>query len=283
MQEQVFTGLSSPQFFFMKRYTIYLAVLMSFLFAGCSKDNAGINIFTIDQDKQLGQQVKDEIASDPVTYPILSRTTYANAYAYLEQMKSTILASGNVTHKDDFVWELFIIQDDNIQNAFCTPGGYIYVYTGLIKYLDNATSLAGVLGHEIAHADKRHTTEAMTKQYGLSTLVSVLLGDNQNQLTDIAQSLVGLTFSRENETEADKSSVKYLCPTLYRANGAGEFFTKIIAMGGSQVPEFLSTHPNPDNRVSNINTEATSLSCTGGNITPAVDVTGYMGFKAMLP
>ena len=198
-------------------------------------------------------------------------------------MNTTILASGNVTHKDDFTWELFIVHDDNVQNAFCTPGGYIYVYTGLIKYLDNATSLAGVMGHEIAHADKRHSTEAMTKQYGISTLVSVLLGENQNQLSDIAQSLVGLTFSRENETEADKYSVRYLCPTVYRANGAGEFFSKIIALGGTQIPEFLSTHPNPDNRVSTINSEATSLSCVGGTITPAADVTGYNNFKAMLP
>lgn len=266
----------------MKRYTLFLALCLSVFLSSCDKDE-GVNVFTIDQDKQLGQQVKDEIASDPVKYPILSRTTYASAYAYLEQMKTTILASGNVTHKDDFVWELFIIHDDNIQNAFCTPGGYIYVYTGLIKYLDNATTLAGVLGHEIAHADKRHTTEAMTKQYGLSTLVSVLLGENQNQLTDIAQSLVGLTFSRENETEADKYSVRYLCPTIYRANGAGEFFTKIIAMGGSQIPEFLSTHPNPDNRVNNINTEAGSLACTGGNISSTEDVAGYANFKSMLP
>lgn len=266
----------------MKRNTTLLALTITLFISACNKDE-GVNIFTIDQDKQLGLQVKDEIASDPIKYPILNRTTYANAYAYLDQMKATLLASGNVTHKDDFTWELFIINDDNVQNAFCTPGGYIYVYTGLIKYLDNATSLAGVMGHEIAHADKRHSTEAMTKQYGISTLVSVLLGDNQNQLTDIAQSLVGLTFSRENEKEADKYSVHYLCPTLYRANGAGEFFTKIIALGGSQVPEFLSTHPNPDNRVNNINTEATSLSCPGGTIVPTDDVTAYNNFKSMLP
>lgn len=258
-------------------------LLLTMLLVSCEKGGEGVNIFTIDQDKEVGMQVKQEIASDPVKYPILSRSTYAAAYAYLDQMKTTILNSGNVTYKNEFVWELFIIQNDSIQNAFCTPGGYIYVYTGLIKYLDNATSLAGVLGHEIAHADRRHTTNAMTKQYGISTLVSVLLGNDQSQLTDIAQSLVGLTFSRENESEADQYSVKYLCPTLYRANGAAEFFNKIIAQGGLQVPEFLSTHPNPDNRVANINSEATSLACTGGNINPSADVTEYNNFKATLP
>ncbi|MBL7765462.1 MAG: M48 family metalloprotease [Chitinophagaceae bacterium] len=266
----------------MRKYIYVLVAILSISISACNKDE-GVNIFTIDQDKELGLQVKQEIASDPIKYPILSRTTYASAYAYLDQMKNTILSSNKVTYRSNFLWELSIIHDDNIQNAFCTPGGYIYVYTGLIKYLDNATSLAGVIGHEIAHADKRHTTEAMTKQYGISTLVSVILGDNQNQLTDIAQSLVGLTFSRENETEADKYSVNYLCPSYYRANGAAEFFTKIINQGGGNIPEFLSTHPNPDNRVNAINMEAVSLSCTGGNITTAEDVSNYNAFKAMLP
>lgn len=267
----------------MKLTNFIPAFLLFFTLAGCNNNGEGINVFTIDQDKELGLQVKQEIASDPVQFPILNRTAYASAYAYLEQMKATILSSGSVTYKNEFAWELFIIHNDSIQNAFCTPGGYIYVYTGLIKYLDNATSLAGVLGHEIAHADKRHSTEAMTKQYGIATLVSVLLGENQNMLSDIAQSLVGLTFSRANESEADKYSVKYLCPTLYRANGAAEFFTKIINQGGMQVPAFLSTHPNPDNRVSNINMEATSLSCSGGNITQSDDVNAYNSFKASLP
>jgi predicted Zn-dependent protease len=266
----------------MNKQTLFYLLGIVLLFAGCKKDE-GINIFTIQNDKTLGLQVRSEIFANPAQYPILSRTTYGAAYAYLEEMKNRILNSGKVTYKDEFAWELYIIHDDNIQNAFCTPGGYIYVYTGLIKYLDNATSLAGVIGHEIGHADKRHSTEAMTKQYGLSTLLSIVLGDNQNQLTDIAQGLVGLTFSRENEKEADKYSVIYLCPTIYRANGASEFFQKIVASGGSNVPEFLSTHPNPDNRVSNINSEATALACTGGTINASDDVSGYNAFKAMLP
>ncbi|MBK6331656.1 MAG: M48 family metalloprotease [Bacteroidetes bacterium] len=267
----------------MKSLKLTTCLLVIITAIACNKNDEGINIFTIEQDKELGMQVKQEIASDPIQYPILSRTAYPGAYAYLDQMKATILNSGNVTYKNEFAWELFIIHDDAIQNAFCTPGGYIYVYTGLIKYLDNATSLAGVMGHEIAHADKRHSTNAMTKQYGISTLISIALGENQNQLTDIAQSLVGLTFSRENESEADKYSVKYLCPTLYRANGAAEFFSKIIAQGGQQIPAFLSIHPNPDNRVDNINAEATSLSCVGGGIPANSDITEYNNFKAMLP
>ncbi len=249
---------------------------------GCNKGE-GVNIFTIEDDKSLGLQVRDEIASKPKEYPVLDKTTYAGAYAYLENMKTVILNSGQVTHKDDFAWELFIIQDDNTQNAFCTPGGYIYIYTGLIKYLDNASALAGVMGHEMGHADKRHSTEAMTKQYGISTLAQVVLGKNQGMLSDIALSLVNLQFSRSNESEADKYSVIYLCPTLYKSNGAAAFFNKIIANGSAQPPAFLSTHPNPENRVENIDQEAISRACAGGFITAAEDTTAYNAFKSLLP
>lgn len=241
-----------------------------------------INIFSIEDDKQLGLQVKAEIESNPTEYPILSKTTYASSYAYLEAMKQDILNSGKVEHKNDFVWELYIIKNDSVQNAFCTPGGYIYIYTGLIKYLDDASSLAGVMGHEMGHADARHSTDAMTKQYGLQTMIDLVLGKNQNQLTQIAQSLVTLQFSRTDEKEADDLSVTYLCPTKYHSNGAANFFRKIVASGASQPPAFLSTHPNPDNRVTNIDSKATTLGCTA-TIDATGDITNYNAFKTSLP
>ena len=259
-----------------------MILFLSFTLTTCKKDE-GFNLFSIEDDKQLGIQVKEEILADPVNYPILDKTTYSAAYAYLNQMRDIILNSGKVTYKNEFDWEISIIRDDSTLNAFCTPGGYIYVYTGLIKYLDDASSLAGVLGHEMGHADKRHGTEAMSKQYGISTLVSVLLGDNQGLLTDIAQSLISLQFSRDNEKEADKYSVIYLCPTKYHADGAANFFQKIEASGGSNPPEFLSTHPNPDRRILNIQTQADTSSCSGGNISTTENVSNYNAFKAMLP
>lgn len=265
----------------MKKYLLYVAAGLTFGLSGCSKDGEGINIFTIEDDKQLGLQVKQEIDSKPSEYPILSKTTYAAAYNYLYGIRDEILAAGKVTHKDDFLWEMYIIKDDNTLNAFCTPGGYIYVYTGLIKYLDSKSSLAGVLGHEIAHADKRHSTEILTKQYGLQMMLDIVLGKNQNDVTQILSGLTTLSFSRANETEADKYSVMYLCPSPYHADGAANFFQKIINQGGSNPPEFLSTHPNPDNRVQNIQSEASSLGCTA-TIDNTKDVTEYQQFKNSL-
>jgi|JI6StandDraft_1071083.scaffolds.fasta_scaffold06205_1 predicted Zn-dependent protease len=270
--------------FNMKRFSFYIfaTILSTTLFFSCNKDE-GINIFSIQDDKDLGMQTAAQIAADPAQFPILDPVANAAAYNYLYAMRDEILASGQVTHKNDFNWELHIIKDDTTQNAFCTPGGYIYIYTGLIKYLDNASSLAGVMGHEMAHADKRHSTEAMTKQYGISTLLTVLLGENPGLLAQISASLISLKFSRVNESEADKYSSIYLCPTKFRAAGAADFFEKIIAMGSSNPPQFLSTHPNPDNRVEAIKNEANSLSCSGGNINNSEEITNYTAFKASLP
>lgn len=258
------------------------AIATTLLFGACNKDE-GVNIFSIQDDKDLGAQVSQQIAADPATYPVLDPTQYASSYAYLNNMRDVILNSGQVTHKADFSWELRIIRDDNTLNAFCTPGGYIYVYTGLIKYLENASSLAGVLGHEMAHADKRHSTEAMTKQYGISTLLSLVLGNDPGLLVQVSESLVNLKFSRDNESEADKYSVIYLCPTKFKSDGAASFFQKILDMGSSNPPQFLSTHPNPDNRVQAIKDEAKSLNCSGGTITLPEENDGYAAFKASLP
>lgn len=263
----------------MMRYTYILSLAVVLLASGCKKDDKSINIFTIADDKNLGLQVKNEIASDPATYPLLSETQYPAAYTYLRNLRDKILNAGAVKYKTEFAWELHIINDDNTLNAFCAPGGYIYVYTGLIKFLDTEDELAGVLGHEMAHADRRHSTDQLTKQYGIGTLVSIVLGNNQNQLTDIAQSLVSLAFSRSDETEADEYSVKYLCPTDLNAAGAAGFFVKLDAMGGTNPPAFLSTHPNPDNRVTKINQNKTDFGCTGTLTNDAA----YAAFKASLP
>lgn len=231
-----------------------------------NKDDKSINIFSIEDDKTLGAQVAQEIENNPDQYPILDPATYDEAYDHIRRIRDEILNSGKVFYNDEFVWDVKIIHDDETLNAFAAPGGYIYVYTGLIKFLENEAQLAGVLAHEIAHADRRHVTDQLTKQYGLSVLLGIVLGDDPGTLANIAAGLVGLRFSRNDEAEADEYSVIYLCPTEYEADGAAGFFEKIEAQGTTDVPEFLSTHPNPDNRISAIHNKEAALGCTGDEV-----------------
>jgi predicted Zn-dependent protease len=259
-----------------------LSFLLILIAGACNKNptDSSINIFSVEDDKQLGLQVSQEIASDPATYPILDPSQYADAYAYVNNVRDKILNGGNVFYKDEFPWEMHIIQDDATVNAFCTPGGYIYIYTGLLKYLESEDQLAGVMGHEMAHADRRHTTDQLTKIYGIEFLLSLILGTNTNDIASIAESLVFLEFSRENESEADDYSVIYLCPTDYNAAGAAGFFEKLIADGQTgDVPVFLSDHPDPGDRLESINQEKEDQGCTG---TATYDQE-YQNFLAELP
>jgi predicted Zn-dependent protease len=265
----------------MKKQLLFggLIALLLISLAGCKKGK-GVNIFTIQQDKDLGAQLKAEIESNPTAYPVLSFIGNESAYNYLYAMRDEILASDEVKHRTDFLWELYIIQDDSTLNAFCAPGGYIYVYTGLMKYLEEADHLAGVLGHEFAHADQRHSTQQMTQVYGLELLLSVIAGDDPGALAQLAAGLTALSFSRSHETDADDHSVDYLCDTEFASNGAAAFFQKLIDNGqAGGTPAFLSTHPNPGNRVANINTRATDLGCS----TTLKANAGYTAFQAMLP
>lgn len=239
----------------------------------------GVNLFTVDDDKALGEQLAAQIESDPSNFPLLSESQYPNAYAYLRGMRDKILASGKVEYADEFVWEVSIIEDDEVLNAFATPGGYLYFYTGLIKFLDSEDHFAGVMAHEMAHAAKRHTTEALTRQFGTALLIEMALGNRLDLIVDVSQALGELAFSREDEEEADEASVEYLALTEYQCNGAAGFFQKLIDEGESgSVPEFLSTHPNPENRVENINAQADAIEC---DTTPSGN--DYQSFKDMLP
>lgn len=268
----------------MIRSLFFSSIIGALLFlAACDKNN-NPQVFSLNQEIQLGQQLDSTIDSNPQEYPVLDPVEYSDAYDYLENIFMAILNSGAVSYRDEFPWQIKIIQDDETLNAFAAPGGYVYVYTGLIKYLDSEDDLAGVLGHEIAHADLRHSARNIQRQYGLSIVLSLLVGENSGQLTQIAAQLAsttaGLAFSREFETEADEKSVEYLSPTPYNCAGAGSFFQKLTEDGQSGgVPEFLSTHPNPDDRLENINEKAQEVGCSTEPYNPP----SWQGFQQMLP
>jgi predicted Zn-dependent protease len=245
---------------------IFLVLLTSLGTTACSGDGDCVVLFSVEDDKAICQKVAAQTDSTyRASRQLLERNATANlrAYVLLDGVVNKVLSSNQLQYRNEFPWDVKIIKNDEIQNAFATPGGHIYVFTGLIKFLETEDQLAGVLGHEIAHADRRHTSRALQKEFGISFLLSLLLGENPNQLAQIATSLGQLRFSREYEVEADDYSVRYLNGTPYACDGAAGFFIKSAAQAPTSTPEFLSTHPNPGSRVEAIQAKAKELNCAG--------------------
>jgi beta-barrel assembly-enhancing protease len=258
-----------------------ILILLVVLSGSCSKNDKSINIFSVEDDISLGARFDQEIMAKPAEYPVLDSVQFKNAYAHLYRIRNTVLASGKLNYTTRFPWKCKIIRNDTIINAFCVPGGYMYFYTGIIKLLDNEAQFAGVMAHEMVHADRRHTTDLLTIQYGIDILLGLVLGNNPDQLativTDLALGLGNLAYSRQNEYEADKYAVIYLYPTEYNASSLGDFFVKMSSQ--PRPPAFLSTHPSPEDRLQKITEEFNALGGHAGGLFPE----RYLEFKQSIP
>jgi predicted Zn-dependent protease len=155
-------------------------------------------------------------------------------------------------------WEVNVISSPEI-NAWCMPGGKMAVYTGLIEKL-NVTDdeLAAVMGHEIAHALREHGRERASQQIAQQTVIGIgaaLLGIGNlgaglaNVVADVT---VGLPYSRQFETEADRIGVELAARAGYNPHAAVTLWQKMAKAGGGGPPQFLSTHPAPEARLQDI-------------------------------
>ena len=231
------------------------------LSTGCAKGkkfNVGrtaASIFISDQqENQLGLQVKQELETkEKIKY--LEDPTVVE---YVRGISTRILQQAN-KDRPGVPWKINVIDDPKTVNAFATPGGYLYVYTGLLLAADNEAELAGVMGHEAGHVVGRHSAQAMMLQYGQQAVIDAALGKNSGTVSQIAASLAGngaaLAFSRSNETEADELGARYISAVNYDPHALASFFQKLAAQEGKTpgVFKWLSTHPPSADRVVHIN------------------------------
>jgi predicted Zn-dependent protease len=243
-------------------------------------------VFSAENDLELGRMTEQSIAADPEQYPLLSEEEFPQAYARMRSLVNRLLKSPEIQYRDLFAYDdVKIIHDDEVLNAFCAPGGFIYVFSGLMRYLESEDHLAGVLGHEIAHAELRHSSLRLQKEHGVKRLLDFILlsspvtvGDAVN--ASILEDLLSLDYSRDQEAQADDYSVRYLATSGYACDGTAGFFAKLLAEGQDvKIPEFLSDHPASEARVTDIRRAAQELGCS----TQLGDPSGWRAFQASLP
>jgi predicted Zn-dependent protease len=179
--------------------------------------------------------------------------TNATAQRRLETVGRRIVTAAGRGNQN---WE-FVLFDSPQKNAFVLPGGQVGFYRGLYEISDRDDWMATVLGHEVGHVTGRHAAERYSREMATQTALQVAGTQVNSQLAMAALGLgaqVGLSlpFSREQESEADILGINYMQRAGYDPRQAIPFWQRMQEGGGSRSPEFLSTHPDPDNRIERI-------------------------------
>jgi predicted Zn-dependent protease len=182
-------------------------------------------------EKELGQSVKDQQLQN-----------------YIDSVGQKV---ARISHSPEVGFSYKAI-DHNSVNAFALPGGYIYITTGLLKELNTESQLAGVLAHETAHVTARHIAQQLTRDYLIGIGFSVAgssVSSGAMGIADVVRQLEGMSFTREQEKQADEVGLDYLVKAGYNPYGMIETMETLQRQSNSRTIEFFSTHPNPENRI----------------------------------
>lgn len=216
----------------------------------------GWNLFTPEQDIQIGQQASARIGRQVLLLndPLVDD--------YLDALGKK-LASYAPGYK--FPYRYRCVNDENI-NAFALPGGFIYINRGVIEAADDEAQLAGVMAHETSHVALRHGTNQVSKAeawripFGLLGAAGGLGGLIGQVGAGFTLSSIILKYSRDDETQADVLGTQILYDAGYDPRALAQFFEKIEAEAkGKEPAQFFSDHPNPGNRIGRIDEEVDKL------------------------
>ncbi len=241
---------------FVRGYRYHLtAFFMLLIITGCATNpvtgEKQLMLLSKSEEIQMGKQTNEQVIQ---TYGVYQEN---NLNDYVTNLG---LKMAKLSHRPDLPWE-FKVLDSPVINAFAVPGGFVYVTRGILAYLNNEAELAGVVGHEIGHVTARHSAQQYSKaqlaQLGLG--LGSILSETFRKYAGVAQfgvQMLFLKFSRDHERQADKLGVEYSTEAGFDARQMANFFVTLERMNpsGDQggLPEWFSTHPNPEERVDKI-------------------------------
>lgn len=235
-----------------KTYLSQLGIALSLiLIGGCAVNpvtgKKQVVFMTEEQEIAMGQQ------SDPEVLAFFGLYDDPEMQKFITEKGNEIAA---ISHRPKLAYE-FKIVDSPVINAFAVPGGYVYFTRGIMAHFNNEAEFAGVLGHETGHITARHSViqqrNSMLGQLGM--IAGVILVPELTQFVEpLSQGmqLAMLSFGRNDEREADKLGVEYSSRIGYDASEMAGFFETLerqgAGSGSEEIPEFLSTHPSPEER-----------------------------------
>jgi len=190
-----------------------------------------------EQEVEIGKQTNQQVLSQ---YQLDNNSQIQK---YFRDLGQELI---NSSDSRDIPFTFQVVRSDEV-NAFATPGGFVYVTTGLLKTAENRAQLASVTGHEIAHINEKHGVKGLKKAVAAKGIATTI-GVDTDALAQIAYQLtVDLPQSRSFEYEADSSGLEILQQAGYPAQAFADFLVKLESGGGT--PEFIRTHPTSQNRI----------------------------------
>ncbi|MDT8340172.1 MAG: M48 family metallopeptidase, partial [Longimicrobiales bacterium] len=232
------------------------APLLALVLAACAVNPATgrreLSLVSESQEIAMGREADPQIVAEMGLHPDSAVQRY---------VRDLGMALAARSERPDLPWT-FRVLDDPTVNAFALPGGFVYVTRGILTHLTSEAQLAGVLGHEIAHVTARHGASRMSRaqlaQIGLG--VGMIVSPEVRRFGDVAQQAVGLlflSFGREDELQADEFGLRYMTRMGYDPDEMAGVMRMLdqnsqLSAGSGRIPEWLSTHPDPGNRVERI-------------------------------
>lgn len=198
------------------------------------------------QEISMGLEAAKQVSSQMGVYPDSQLQRYVNSLG---------MTLAKASERPSLPWNFTVI-DDPVVNAFALPGGPIFITRGILGYMNSEAQLVSVLGHEIGHVTARHSVNQMSRaqltQIGL--IGAVLVKPELGGLVDLGSQALGLLFmkyGRDDETQSDDLGFRYMTQAGYDPTEMAEMFKTLqrTSGGSERTPEWLSTHPDPGNRV----------------------------------
>ena len=206
-----------------------------------------LSLVSESQEIAMGLEAAKEAASQMGVYPNPQLQRYVSDVG---------MPMAKASERPGLPWSFTVI-DDPVVNAFALPGGPLFVTRGILAHMNSEAQLASVLGHEIGHVTAKHSVSQMSRaQLAQIGLVGAMIVQPElapfGELGSAALGLMFLKFGRDDETQADELGFRYMTGQAYDPSEMTEMFRTLertSGSGGSDVPEWLSTHPDPGNRV----------------------------------
>ncbi|TAL45757.1 MAG: peptidase M48, partial [Chitinophagaceae bacterium] len=241
----------------MKKYiTISCLIVICSLFTDCARNpvtgRKQVVLMSEEQEIAMGKEADPQIIAQFGLYEDTAIQSFINSKG--KQMAA-------ISHRPKLEHS-FRVLNSEVVNAFAVPGGYVYFTRGIMAYFNSEADFAGVLGHEIGHVAYRHSVaqqrNAILAQLGI--IAGIIIDPDLARFADVASTGLQLLFlknSRDAEREADQLGVEYSSKIGYDAKQMALFFKTLERQSAgteaAELPEFLSTHPNPADRYITVN------------------------------